>query len=218
MSNEQKIERIENRVTKANDLFEAGFSSKARQNEAKAYVSNAYDLVKDITHNAAIDLARKQTPGWDKDQETFQKYVDIVRLYDIPLSLAHVRPKHLDAIKGLVEYVDQILPTLIDLYNQIKEAPITPHVREISKTEEKRKVVLKSIIEIMEKRKAQYVEALEIGEQFGGLPVSINAHWVRGHKGTDFVRHFFYLRGKLTPLNIIIAAADELERRKEEGQ
>ena len=38
--------------------------------------------------------------------------------------------------------------------------------------------------------------------RFGGLLVSVNAHMVvTNDKGMTFVRHFFYLSGKLTPLN-----------------
>ena len=91
----------------------------------------------------------------------------------------------------------------------------------------KAELIRHSIVEEMERRKAMFVEGLEIGRIFAdlyprknkageiipsaSLPVSVNAHWVRGHKGTDFVRHFFYLRGKLTPLQTIMAIAQTLD-------
>jgi membrane-associated HD superfamily phosphohydrolase len=67
----------------------------------------------------------------------------------------------------------------------------------------------------MEGRKAQFVEGLEIARMFNGLPVSVNAHWVHGHKGTNFIRYFFYLAGELTPLNMIMAIAQAHEAEKE---
>jgi hypothetical protein len=103
---------------------------------------------------------------------------------------------------------------MIALRQAIKDAEILP-VPAKPESEARAEVVRKSVVDMMEARKAQYVHALELGRLFGGLPVSVNAHWVHGHKGARFVRHFFYLYGRLTPLNLIIAAAEQLEREKE---
>jgi hypothetical protein len=45
--------------------------------------------------------------------------------------------------------------------------------------------------------------------------VSVTPHHVTNQFGTSFIRCFYYLDGKMTPLNIIMAAAGQLEREKE---
>ena len=77
---------------------------------------------------------------------------------------------------------------------------------------EKVETVRRSIIEGMERRKTQDVDGLDMADCFGGLPVTVNARMATNDKGIVFVRHFFYLRGKRTPLKTIIAIAEKLEQ------
>jgi hypothetical protein len=56
--------------------------------------------------------------------------------------------------------------------------------------------------------------AIVLGTIFNGLPVQAHTHQVTNQYGTTFLRTFYYLFGDLTPLNIIIAAAEELARRE----
>ena len=46
---------------------------------------------------------------------------------------------------------------------------------------------------------------MKLTEYFGKMDVYANVHIVHGHKGTIFVRAFYYMFGKMTPLNVIIA-------------
>ena len=57
-------------------------------------------------------------------------------------------------------------------------------------------------------RQEQYNNALRLHDIFGGLPVHANVHYVTNQHGTTFLRAFYYLNGTLTPLSIIIAAAE----------
>lgn len=54
---------------------------------------------------------------------------------------------------------------------------------------------------------------MEIYEVFGSLPVSMNWHYVTNQFGTSFIRVFYYMAGKLTPLSMIcyIMEQNELE-------
>jgi hypothetical protein len=68
---------------------------------------------------------------------------------------------------------------------------------------------------MMELRKSQYARGLELHEIFGNLRVSANVHMVRNQHGTTFIRAFYYMDGKLTPLNMILAVAQEIQRRED---
>jgi hypothetical protein len=80
--------------------------------------------------------------------------------------------------------------------------------------------VVATVVKSLEEKQAGYLEQYEFckhvgGVDFSGLSVSVSAHWVTNQYGTTFVRHFWYLHGKLTPLNVICAIAqkraDDLE-------
>ena len=132
---------------------------------------------------------------------------------DLPFSLFHVREQHVQ-IFAEFEVSRDLIRSLVDLRAAIKDAEIAPAPAK-SEVEAEVAAIRKSIIEEMEARKAQFIEGLEVARLFGGLPVSVNAHLVHGHKGAIFVRHFFYLNGKLTPLNMILAIAEAYAAEKE---
>lgn len=71
-----------------------------------------------------------------------------------------------------------------------------------------------SLADLMQRRGEQYAHAVKLGEVFGGMPVTANTHWVVNEHGHGFWRTFWYLDGELTPLNVLVAAHQELERRK----
>lgn len=196
------------RIALAQAAFEAGFASKAAQKRALDDLNRAYDAIRTAAHDAQISYANGN-PALNNHGENRNRFFND---NDLPFDLHQVRDRHVEIIAKWGNEA-QTVRDLIALRAAIKAAPIAPAPVK-PEAEAKAEAVRKSIVEIMEARKAQFVEALEIGRMFGGLPVSVNAHWVHGHKGAVFVRHFFYLRGKLTPLNLIIAAADQLEREK----
>jgi hypothetical protein len=81
--------------------------------------------------------------------------------------------------------------------------------------ERKAAEVTNEVKNLLEMRTAQYNRAIDLGRLFNYLPVSVTPHYVTNQYNTSFIRCFYYLNGKMTPLNIIMAAAGQLEREKE---
>lgn len=103
----------------------------------------------------------------------------------------------------------------VAIYATYKAAAITkapPKVSlEVQLVEAK---VQKSIITMMEERKAKYDRCLRLDSLFGTMGITANVHVVHGHKGAVFLRSFYYVLGVLTPLQVIIAAMQESDRQK----
>jgi len=206
-------------IDAALDAFNAGFTSKAAQKSALDDVSRAFDIVSGEVKKAVLarrpfiaDTAtHEEIIAW---HEAFHASIDGA-IYDAPFYLHLIREKHINLIDQAGFGIEaRTIESLIDLRNQIKAAPINKPTKDTATIEAKARIE-KSIVEIMQLRGEQYARALNLGELFNGLPVSANSHWVVNQHNTQFVRTFYYLAGELTPLNVIIAAAQELERRKE---
>lgn len=202
----------EDRIAAAQAAFEAGFASKAAQKRALDDLNRAYSRIRDAAHSRQIARANERF-GND-----YQARSEFFAKNDVPFDLHQVRDRHVTIITFWTDAeTSRTLVSAIALRAAIKEAPIAPAPAK-PEAEVKAEAVRKSIIEEMEARKAQFIEGLDIARHFNGLPVSVNAHYVHGHKGTVFIRHFFYLRGKLTPLNMILAIADAYKAEKEAGK
>jgi hypothetical protein len=207
---ESQMSKIDNYLADAGEAFEAGFASKAAQKRAQDSLNRAYNLICSETHDKVRDHVFATVPA--NEPADYEARNRIFRANDLPFDLHQVRDSHIEIIGRWTGYA-QMLRDMIALRAAIKAAEITPPQKDPAA--ERVEGIRQGIIAEMERRKAQFVEALEIGRLFNGLPVTVNAHWVHGHKGTTFLRHFFYLSGKLTPLNVILAAADTLERETE---
>lgn len=195
------------RITAAAAAFEAGFASKAAQKRALDDLNRAYSSVRDAAHLEQI----KAAPSFDEREARAAHFA----ANDMPFDLHQVRDRHVDI---LVAWGANIVDVrgMIDLRAAIKSAEIAP--APVNETKVRVEAVRRTLLEEMERRQVQFVEGLDMARHFGGLHVSVNAHWVHGHKGAVFIRHFFYLAGRLTPLNTIMAIADQLEREKEEAE
>ena len=102
--------------------------------------------------------------------------------------------------------------------NEMRDAiKATPICKPEPKADSLEKKITKSIHEMLELRKKQYARGINLSEYFGGLKVTGNAHLVTNQYGTTFVRVFYYMHGEFTPLQVIIAVAQELKD-KEEGK
>lgn len=216
------------RIALAQAAFEAGFLSNAARKRAQEELSRAYNSIREKAFDAVRDHAFATIPGAEQADYTARN--EIFRANDLPFDLHQVRDRHVEIV---AKWSDDaaILPEMIALRAAIKAAEIAPAPAK-PEIEVKAEIVRRSIVEEMERRKALFVEGMEIGRIFAqlyprkdkdgnalgpsaSLPVTVNAHWVHGHKGAVFTRNFFYLAGKLTPLNTIIAIADQLEREAE---
>jgi len=166
------------------------FSAKAHQKEALDYLNRAYSLVR----------------GQNNLNSTCESR------WDIPYDLHQIRDRHFAMFKvehhvALKELVS--LRAIFKFIEVVKPAPKNDAV------ERKAAEVTKEIKNLLEMRTAQYNRAIDLGRLFNYLPVSVSPHHVTNQYGTSFIRCFYYLDGKMTPLNIIMAAAGQLEREKE---
>lgn len=193
---------IEDRITAAQTAFEAGFLSKAAQKRALDELNRAWSNIHDDIHHAVIKQAN------DTWQHNCEERWAFFRENETPFDLHQIRDKHFPTIEKWSDH-GPIVRDLIALRAAIKGAELAP--APVNEEKAKIETIRRSIIEEIEMRKAQFIEGLEMARHFKGLPVSVNAHWVYGHKGARFIRHFFYLNGKLTPLNMIMAIAQTLE-------
>lgn len=173
----------------------AGFTSKADAQRASADINRAYDL-----HKCAIRdglLADRTIANWN----------DLY--WGIPDYPHNWKPRHSEAFAAWADEVAAI-EKLVDLRAAVKAAPIVPPAPNAEKA--RVEAITTSIRDLLTRRGEQYNRALRLAEVFGGLPVTANVHLVTNEHGTTFLRAFYYLAGEFTPLNVILAAADKLER------
>lgn len=207
-------ERYDRFVERAIAAIDKGFTSKASKKDATTAISRAYDDLTDSFREKVFDLF--EGDRFTCDHEEWTKFiVEVANGYDLPMYPHLIREKHLAKVEEVDAETADKIRFLVELRNAVTEAPINKPVPKSnieSEYEEKVRVVL---ADILAKRKTQYLRGIELGELFGYLPVTCNTHMVTNAHGTTFVRTFYYLNGELTPLNVIIAAAEELERREE---
>lgn len=210
------------RIEIAAAAFEAGFLSMAAKKRAQEELSRAYTTIRDGAHSASIKFAN----GLGLDGEARTAHFNE---FDLPFDLHQVRERHFPLIvRWAGQDAAELVSDMISLRNAIKDAPMAPAPVK-PEVEVKAAAIRQSIIDEMEARKVRFVEALDLGRYFAehfprlnkdgtdaapaaSLPVTVNAHWVWGHKGAQFARHFFYLNGRLTALNTIMAVAEQLNR------
>lgn len=200
-------------MTSAMESFEAGFTTKAAQKDALDDLNRAFDELRNAAQKAILDegnaLFAYQTAMGKSEDEAWKlrsERINALGYYSVPSYPHQLRDKHLAMFGENAARATEVR----DLREAIKAAPIVRVESEKAATDKVVAAVRESIIDTMQRHAKMYVDALDMGRQFGGLPVSVNAHWVINEHGTRFLRHFFYLRGKLTPLNVILAAAQTL--------
>lgn len=210
MENKMDMTRVNSLIEHAVEMIDAGFSSKAQQKRANEKLNSAYDQIQSWVHAAACNIALEIDPKRE-DQEAWAAKV---REYDIPFNLHQVRDRHIEKTAEISKEVAEKISLLLEMREAVK-------AQKVEKVEKKQKSEYqvraeKTLTELLKKRQEQYLEAVELGRIFEGLPVSANTHYVVNEHNTEFLRTFYYLNGKLTPLNVIIAAAEELAREKAE--
>ena len=193
-------------ITRATEAFNAGFNSKAGQQAALAALNTAYDYRREIARKWQLEAAPRTFEGFGYDPVRS----DWFGAREVPFDHHNVRDKHLPIFieAGVpAEHINE----LRELRAQIKAAPVNAPVRrEPSKFEVQAR---ETMMELIQRRGEQYLRAIDLAGIFNGLPVSANTHYCVNDHGTGYLRTFWYLAGEFTPLNVIIAAAEELERR-----
>jgi hypothetical protein len=194
-----------NRVEQALDIFNKGFNSKSSQKQAIELVSREYEEIRGKMMNSILDMRDNETLNKDEAHELY---------WGVPNNLHHFKEKH-------ARTYQELFPEEITEIGELKVLRETFKNTEVKKVQvnneekEKKEQVEKTIQEILELRGKQFDEGMILAEHFDGLPVSCNAHLVTNQYGTQFVRCFYYMAGKLTPLNVIIAVAQEHARKNQ---
>lgn len=196
---------IETYETAALNALNNGFSSKAGAKAASDDVTRAYELAKRQIHEACLAADR------DADRRMLPA-IDAV-YWDVPSYPHQFKAKHVDLIRAAFgDRFDDLIVSierLVELRETIKAATIVPPAKDETKVLERR--VVEAIKDRMDRLNVRYLEAIDLCTVFPEF-VSIkgltaNSHYVTNDHGTTFLRTFYYLFGKLTPLNLILAAA-----------
>lgn len=185
------MEKVKDLISEVLETIEAGhFTSKAAQKRVLETLSQAYERVLDR------HLDQNRGGGY---------------FWDVPPELHHATPKRLDTLrtfKGIqgFEEFEEWVTQLRDLREAVKAVPVAKQAPKNQKVAE----VYQQAID----RLKQHDELVELGDLFNGIPVSATPHSVY-RNGKCFLRVFFYVNNKLTPLNTIIAAAQTRARQEE---
>jgi hypothetical protein len=170
------------------------FAAKSHQKEALSYLNSGYEMLR------------------KKNAEYI--YASGFSIWDVPFDLHQIRDKHFRLFDE-AHHAD--LTDLITFRVLLKELEVVKPAPKTDRITAKQAEVTETVVDLIERRMAQYHEAVELGRLFGGLPVSVTPHQVTNEYNTTFTRCFYYLAGKFTPLSVIMAAADKLAREKEEA-
>jgi hypothetical protein len=218
-------ERQQRLLDEVEAALDSGFKSKSQKNEATSKLGRIWERITDKISSAINDkiwddyAAKGLTTDFDEFGNLPAAYIQWQETFaeperekgELPMSLSHVRDKHLEKIRTYFpEHYEDVL-YIKNLLDTIKTAEVTPLPPKSDPLEKKVEGRVKSLFDQMAKRQQQFTDAVEMGKLFGGLPVSAYAHWGRSKYGRDFVRVFYYLNGRVTPLSVIIAAAQALE-------
>lgn len=201
-------ERMEARFEDALAAVAASYPSKAAQRLVLDKLNRAYDharaLVRDLI--LADATVRCATSGEDRSAH--------IDRWSMPFDLYQVRDEHVVTAEYWNLRAGQIVRALRDLRAEVKAAPVVKVEKADAAVAEKTEQVQRTIREEMDRLGKMYADALDIGRLFNGLPVSANVHMVTNQYGTTFVRAFYFLDGRRMPINLIIAAAQQLAEEK----
>lgn len=194
---------VEFYVNRANEKFEAGFTSMASQKDALQNLGHAYDILKDDVRKSCLTFPREE-----RTEQQDNVY------YSIPHNLHQWKAKHTSLVLSVFPHAETLtaqIENLVELRDTIKSAEIVKVER---KANDKVATITKTIHEMIALRKSQFETGMKLCEVFGNLPVSMNWHYVVNQHGTSFIRVFYYMNGKLTPLNMICYIIEQNDLKK----
>jgi hypothetical protein len=206
---------LHERIAEASELANNVYPSKAAQKRALEAANRAYEVAREL----AMDLIRKDAPIITTERDDENRMAEVVARHeyfmtnDVPFDLHRVRGLHYMHFEA-AEIADEV-SALVHLREMVKAAEICAPQPKNAYTVEIEARIHKTISEIFKLRQTQYLEGLRIAEIFGTLNVYVNGHWVTNQYGTTFKRCFYYMEGKLTPLNIILAVLQEHQRKED---
>lgn len=201
------MNKFETYISRAEAEYQAGFKSKAAQDRACSHLNSALELVVAEITGAILDRPHEEREG---DTPLHNLYWDLCGVYcrNFVKKSAQVIPLLGEMASEWVALGEQCV-ALYTTYKaaEIKVVPASP----VKAVEEK---IQKTIKQMMEDREEKFNRCLKLESLFGTMGVTANVHLVFGHKGTVYVRAFYYVMGVLTPLHLIIAAMEESARNK----
>jgi len=206
-----KIDRRAYFLNAATEAFNNGFTSKAGAKAACDDLNRVWDSIERELKDACLDLGRGDAMPAEANV-VYWDFADYPHLFKAK-HRDMVRAAFGDRFDALMDFAAEV----VALREAIKAAPIVAPVKDETKVEAAR--IVESIRERMDRLQVRYLEAIDLTTVFEkgfvmkGL--SANSHYVTNEHGTTFLRTFFYLNGKLTPLNLILAAAQEARRQAE---
>lgn len=187
-------------LEKALEMFNKGFNSESAKKKAISLLLSQYERETGTMSKfgiMAVLLSLNDRP------DSFDTLY-----WGIP-SFHNWNEKHSEMYHHFPAQVERI-EELVRLRAEFKKAEIIKKEKsEIAKKTEK---IQKSLREELDRLKTQYIEGMNLAE-IVGPNVTANVHLVHGHKGTIFVRAFYYLNGEFMSLNMILAILDELKRK-----
>ncbi len=204
--------KLAKHLNAALERFEAGFATKQARQDALACLSRAYDVINEHLRANLIQVMRVEHEDLERRETASDLY------YDLPMylhtwrpatsaRLLHVFPEDVEVVRAVDE--------LLSVREAIKAAEIRPAT---PKKDPRVETITQTIREMMEKRKVEYERGLALHDLFGGLIVWANVHMVTNQYGTTFPRCVYYMEGKVTALDVILAVLDTKAREAEAAQ
>lgn len=199
--------KFESYLTRADSEYQAGFKSKASKDRACSYVNHALGIVVTEITDAILEQPYGERGNGTPLHTLYWDLTDVACRNFIKKS-AQVLPLLGERAAEWMALGEQCVALYTTYKNAlINEVPVSP-VKEIEAK------VQRTIKQMMEERNEKFNRCLRLETVFGTMGVTANVHLVFGHKGTVYVRAFYYVMGVLTPLNTIIAAMQEADRQK----
>ena len=201
--------KVETLIEKATDLLDAGFATKAAQKEALQICQRAYELVRHSMQGAYLDRPMEERHA---DALATDLYYAAHNLHEFTAARFEQARKVFPG--SMVEELATI-ERLQALRDAIKAAAITPIAkRQVNETEKR---VVSYLRSLHESRMQQYLDGVNLSEVIGGVNAYARSHYVNYGTSQQFIRAMYFLNGRRTALNVIIAVAEEFSRRHPNG-
>jgi hypothetical protein len=208
MNNRQisTLEKYNKCVKSVLGAIASGFTSLSSKKSTMTSLNRCYEELENAFIRAEIlDIADRN--------EYNQMTEEWKNLYwSVPGSLRQWEESFVNTILCKLPQLSDTVSKITDLktmYDEVKVSDVNkPEPKPITALEQR---IHKAMKDEMEKIKSDFAYGVKLAGIFGKLPVSINAHYVVNQFGTEFIRCFYYLGGKLVKLNTIIAIMQDLE-------
>ena len=165
------------------------FFSKSQQKEALDNLNRAYDVIQNTKYDS--EMAQKATP-----EERWGL------VCDMPHALHLVKEKHRPIFEKLGMDWDTVVK-LVEYRNEFKNFEIVPKAKENNDFAQVMQFIVSGVQSNFQDDGRNYLKE-KLGEDLYRR-VRWDWHFVRNSRGTDFIRVFWFLDGRITKLQSILA-------------